>query len=220
MKIHFGIAFCALGVPAISHAGNLFANGDFEQGNVGYITGLNYNENLGIVETTYCVGTNPYDHHWNAPWFGDHTSGLGKMMIINGAVSPDVTVWQETVSVTAGASYAFSGWTASWGMTPSGVPQDPSPANLIVTVNGKQIGAVWSPVAQDGLWRPFSAQWTAGVNDTSAVVRIVDLNMASVGNDYVLDDLSFQSTAVPELPSSLFLGVGSLSLIFVKRRRR
>jgi hypothetical protein len=49
-------------------------------------------------------------------------------------------------------------------------------------------------------------------------LKIIDTNTAGIGNDFTLDDLSFQ--AVPE-PSSLFLlgsGVVGVTLVTVARR--
>ena len=86
---------------------NLIVNGDFEAGNTGFITQYNYLNpaNTGSwtlgPEYMYTVSTNPYDYHSFWASFGDHTSGSGKMMIVNGTYlnGETKTVWAQDVTL-------------------------------------------------------------------------------------------------------------------------
>lgn len=170
---------------------NLLVNGDFSQGNSGFASGYTNSTDLG-PEGNFTIGTNPANYH--APGvasFGDHTTGSGLMLIANGAVTPNVTVWQETVSVQPGKSYNFTGWAREWG----GTTTDPSPAVLHVEINGQAAGADYHVPGTVTQWSQFSYTWNSGAA-TTATIRIVDLNTVAGGNDFALDDFSF-APAVP-----------------------
>jgi hypothetical protein len=200
-------------VAAQGHAGSI-VNGNFELGNTGFTTDYKYVTVDGPTGE-YTVGTDPHLFHPLAPSFGDHTTGHGLMMIINGSTTPDQTVWQETVSVDAGTSYTFSGWVATIVGINGGV--DPSPARFRFFVNGSQVGSDFSPIAAHGQWSQFKASWNSGP-DASATIRIVDENTASLGNDSALDDFSL--SGVPEPPSSVLVLVGLSSLILWRQIAR
>lgn len=94
-------------MPAGAVGTNLVTNGDFESGNVGFSTDYTYVAATGWSTLqppfVYAIGTNPYDYHsaWG-PGFGDHTSGSGKMMIVNGTTSTDIPqklVWGQEVTL-------------------------------------------------------------------------------------------------------------------------
>jgi hypothetical protein len=95
----------AIAVPAGANGGtNLIANGDFEAGNTGFYSAYTYLDpaitggwTLG-PEQMYTVSTNPHDYHSAWGSFGDHTSGLGKMMIVNGqnpGQGSGAIIWQQ-----------------------------------------------------------------------------------------------------------------------------
>lgn len=176
---------------------NLIVNGDFSQGNTGFVSGYTNSTDLG-PEGTFTVGTNPANYHAaGVASFGDHTTGTGLMLIANGAVTPNVTVWQETVSVQPGTSYHFTGWAREWG----GTSTDPSPAVLHVEINAQAAGADYHVPATVLQWSQFSFTWNSGAA-TTATIRIVDLNTVANGNDFVLDDLSFAPAAPAAGPAS------------------
>ncbi len=97
-------------VPAMAAQPNLITNGDFESGNTGFTTEYTYLDpsktgtwTLG-PEYMYTVGTDPHLYHSAWASFGDHTSGSGKMMIVNGTYLNNETkiVWaQEDVAIPA-----------------------------------------------------------------------------------------------------------------------
>ena len=144
-----------------------------------------------MPEGNYVVGSNPQDFNPYGRSFGDHTTGTGLMLIANGSPTPNTVLWQETVNAATLTSYVFSGWAASWGES-SGNGIDPSPAELEFFVNGVQIGSEFTLNAQDGQWSQFSATWSSATSG-SATITIVDMNTATGGNDFAVDDLAFST---------------------------
>lgn len=194
-----------LALPTTAQA-NLLTNGDFELGNTGFFTQYTLNNATGVPEGVYSILQNPSTWHPNAASYGDHTTGNGLMMAINGAIQPNVIVWSQTVSVSPNTFYTFSGWVSSWVSL--------SPAVLDIQINGNSIGQVTAP-STTATWQQFSFTWNSG-SSTSAQLSIVNLNTVAIGNDFALDDLEF----VPEPTSIAFLGMGVASLLFRKNRKR
>jgi hypothetical protein len=191
-----------------ANAGNLLVNGDFEAGNTGF---LSQYPNADIAGG-YIIGHNPaVDRRAAFLSFGDHTTGTGLMDEVDGALTPNVYVWQETVSVSPATVYIFSGWTADM------LSLDGSPPLLSFLVNGVQIGSTYMVPPQGGNWSQFSATWNSGTAMT-ATIQIFDQNTAFAGNDFALDDLSFAS--VPEPAGLVLLGTGAVGLLSYTARRR
>ncbi len=77
---------------------NLITNSDFEAGDTGFISDYTAQNDL-TPPLTYAVGTSPSLHHIAWLNFGDHTSGNGKMMIVNGDENrTDAVVWRQDVT--------------------------------------------------------------------------------------------------------------------------
>ncbi len=168
------------GFANASRGQNVIINGDFRAGATGFQTSYVQSSDL-TGETRYAVGTDPHLFHPASISFGDHTSGNGLMMMMNGATSAGVTTWQQTVPVAPGTSYSFSGWVVSWGN--DGASRDPSPATLHVTVNGTQIRPDFTLPTPDGQFVNMTGAWDSG-SSTSATINITDLNTNGYGNDY------------------------------------
>jgi hypothetical protein len=190
------IALLATALVVIAQTSpNLVTNGDFENGNTGFTTGYT----IGDVSNPggYAIGTNPS----TAPgafgdWCncGDHTSGTGKMMIVNGATNASLTVWEEKVSVTPSTNYAFSYWGAEVDHDSSSLPR------MSLTINGIVIGSSTFPEFSPdsgGQWQNYKFNWSSG-SAKSADLVLVDVNTDASWNDFMLDDISF--TAAPGAP--------------------
>jgi hypothetical protein len=188
-------------------------NGDFSAGNAGFVSEYVFSPFDLIPAGVYNVGDDAFNFHPGAASFGDHTTGNGLMLLANGAPQPNTIVWQQTVTVDAFTNFVFTGWAASWGDFQIGTHTDPSPAVLTFLVNGVPAGAPFTLPASDGEWAQFSVPWSSGPM-TSAVLTIVDANLAGFGNDFALDDLALE---VPEPPGAL---VGIAALIAAIARRR
>jgi hypothetical protein len=171
---------------------NLVTNGDFEGGNTGFTTGYAF----GDVSNPggYFIGTSPS----TAPgglgdWCicGDHTTGTGNMMIVDGATTAGWPVWEQTVPVAPSTNYTFSYWGAEVDHDSNSLP------HLLVRVNGKVIGESSFPEYSPdngGKWQNYSFKWNSGPSQ-SADLAIVDGNTDAPWNDFAIDDISF--IAVP-----------------------
>jgi hypothetical protein len=183
----FGLIAVALLVETAS-AQNLVVNGDFESGNKGFTTGYALGDVSG--PGAYNIGTNPS----SAPgafgdWCncGDHTSGSGMMMIVNGATSAAVPVWHEVVHVAPSTNYRFSYWGAEVDHVSNSLP------HLAVKINGRMIGSSHFPQNSPdngGQWQNFSFTWNSGSSHTADLV-LADLDTDATWNDFALDDISF-----------------------------
>jgi hypothetical protein len=195
-----------VGSSSFNTATELVINGDFEAGNTGFTTPLTNGNQYTYVtdnpsvndelnpEGLYGVGTSGRNYHSDF-WGVDHTTGTGNFMIVNGFPgSPQPIVWQETVTVSPNTDYYFSAWAIS--LNNAG-----NYAKLRFSINGVQIGFQAQLTAgtksDDNPWKPqdrFYGRWNSGTS-TTAVISIVDLQTATSGNDFGLDDISFGTLA-------------------------
>lgn len=169
-----------------SISSNLVTNGNFSSGNTGFSSSYGYNPGNLTPEGKYDVLTNPHDDHTNFSACGDHTSGSGKMMVVNGAATAGVTVWCGSVTVSPNSSYTFSTWVASVHAT--------SPAILQFSINGVNLGSTFTASSTTCNWQQFCETWNSGAS-TTASICIVNQNTASSGNDFALDDIQMGITS-------------------------
>ena len=191
-------------------------NGDFSAGNTGFTSAYGYLAPAGqhtlYPESMYTVDTNPNNVHDLWASYGDHTTGAGLMMIINGATKDGEQVWGETgISVAQNTTYYFSTWVAS--------SYPVSPAILDFSINGASVGGLTASTTT-GLWQQFYTTWNSGSN-TSVDLGLVNHNTAFSGNDFTLDDIAFGVTrpGVPE-PATWALMLTGFGLAGVALRRR
>ncbi len=173
---------------------NLIANGDFSSGSTGftsdYVVGTGGTWGPLSAEGTYMVSNNPTATHSNFPNFGDHTSGTGNMMVVNGSGIANTSVWCQTITILPNTNYNFSTWVTT--CVASGIPEV---AKLQFAINGVLLGSVFSPTLAPGQWTQFSAAWNSGSN-TTATICIENQNTVLSGNDFALDDIFFQEVCV------------------------
>jgi hypothetical protein len=206
-----------LGLALCAGASSLLVNGDFELGNVGFTSSYVYVDvanapipNMSLYpEGTYGIVTSPNLGHNLWANFGDHTSGAGNMMAVNGKTSTsggDV-VWQESVSgLTPGATYYFRFWSASIYFA--------SPADLYAQLDSSALPGHILLTSETGLWTRFQTSFTADATGT-ATLGIYDLNLVGSGNDFALDDISL----VPEPATIALFGLGLIAVGLVGRKR-
>lgn len=169
-----------------STSGELVVNGNFSAGSAGFNSsyGPGTGGAWGLLSNpgTFAVANNPNATHVNFASFGDHTTGIGAMMVVNGADVPGLNVWCQTVAVQPNSDYAFSAWLASCVTA--------SPAQLVFTINGITIGNPLLAPGFTGQWVNFYSLWNSG-SATSATICIANQNTNQGGNDFALDDISF-----------------------------
>jgi gliding motility-associated-like protein len=183
-------------------ATNLIVNGDFSAGNTGFTSGYSYvppSPSALWPAGVYVVDTDPAKDHPLAPSFGDHTTGKGNMMAMNGASTP-IDVWCETVPVTPNTDYAFSAWFSNWsGDTLTNLPL------IQFQINGTLLGTgTFKFIPTQGLWTKFYSTWNSGTS-TSAGICIYDMQTAAYGNDFAVDDISFRQMCT--IKDSVFINI-------------
>ena len=175
-------------------------NGNFDQGNVGFTSAYQYNTNL-FGEGTYYVDSDASLHHEN--FVGHGHGGTGNFMIVNGATSPGINVWTEQITVVPNTYYAFSTWVCTLAGTADQV------ALLQFSINGNQLGEIFSAPPQLNTWQQFYELWYSGTA-TSATITILNQNTVVAGNDFGLDDISFCEIVLVGAPQCTVY-VGSMS---------
>ena len=186
---------------------NLVFNGDFTQGNVGFITDYSQvdDPNPFGVQSSYDIVQNP-----NA-WFtafascGDHTTGDGNLMVFDGSTDPTGTirVWcnEDVINVEPNTDYTFSYYIAS--VAPE------NPAVMQVQINGVTLTETLDAPPTTCLWTLHSFSWNSG-SSTTAAVCIFNLEFANNGNDFALDDISLAETVTCVYEKSVTITVNPI----------
>ncbi|MGB0881708.1 MAG: gliding motility-associated C-terminal domain-containing protein [Vicingaceae bacterium] len=182
-------------VQGFTTGNNLIVNGDFEAGNTGFTS--DYIEATiigpwGLLSNQgeYTITTSPDLAHNNFPACGDHTSGTGNMLVVNGANIANQNVWCQTIPVMPNSNYEFSAWVQNYFQLPAN-----NPAQLSFFINGSQIGTTFSPTSAGCTWQNFFQLWNSGAA-TSANICITSQGLAAGGNDFALDDISFSPLCI------------------------
>lgn len=167
---------------------NLITNGDFEAGGTGFTTSyvVGVSGSFGPLSNagTYAITTSPNLVHNNFMACEDHTTGVGnKMLVVNGAGTPNANVWCQNVTVDPNTDYQFATWVSS-------ALNDNNVAQLQFSINNTPFGTVFSPSTLGCSWGQFYEVWNSGIN-TTAQICILNQNTNTGGNDFMIDDISF-----------------------------
>lgn len=158
-------------------------NGNFSSGNVGFTTGYIYDAVPGTFGPGHLTVTN------NPPSFnsgfgncGDHTSGAGNMLLVDGSDIANTDVWCENVTVLPNTDYVFEFWATS--------VYPVSPPSLIAICNGVVIGAV---TLEPNMcqWQKVSFCFTP-VASGNVSMCIAEASGVGFGNDFAIDDISLE----------------------------
>jgi hypothetical protein len=203
------LALSVFATIAPARSADLIINGNFDAGFTGFSSSYNFVASGQGTPGDFGIRTFSQDFNSGFDAFMDHTTGTGNMMLVDGSPTPNVTVWQESVSVSPATDYTFSAFaTAADGVdTPT----------LRFLINSVQIGSDLLLVTP-GNWQNFTNVWNSGAS-TTATITIVDTKTATLGNDFALDDISFSPT-VPEPSTFAFLATAFGFVAFFRRRIR
>ena len=194
---------------------NLIYNGDFSMGNTGFDTDQKYyltnSENLA---NAYSVLQNPADWDSNFLNCGDHTSGNGNMLVVNGndfnlSVASNSLIWEQMIRVEGTTDYQFSFWVKSL--------SNVNPAKLFVLINGVVYNATsFDAPADDACtsWIKYSVDYSSGTVSDLADIQIINSNNAFLGNDFAIDDISFSKKNL-EIETDIFVRVTPLSKPYI-----
>lgn len=172
---------------------SIVTNGGFESGNTGFTSLYTYRAvgdggptgccGVLAAEAAYAINTNPRNTHTNFANYGDHTTGTGKMLIVNGAPTANVVVWKQNITVLANTDYVFSVWVSSANAT--------NPAQLQFSINNSPLGSTIIPSATTGSWQYFTTTWNSGSTSGSLPIALINQNIGANGNDFAVDDIVF-----------------------------
>jgi|GEM_PF-5303519 len=170
-------------------AQNLLANGDFELGNQGFTSSYTHSPTNLSAAQTYAVLKLPKQAHSLFANPGDHTTGTGFMMVVNGASSPPQPVaWSQEVAVTPGTDHTFSIWACNL--------YGASPSQLEMRINGVTLPPLAGVPIPLGDWTNFTRTWNSGIA-TTARLEVLFASTSYTGNDTALDDFSFTAAEGP-----------------------
>lgn len=174
---------CAIFATILSlQSQNLIQNGNFEQGNAGFTSGLRYLTSSDRTPGIYTVGA---DAHAFQVDFPACTAGGGKMMIVNGDLNVS-KIWEQTITVVPNQTYTVSFWYQN--VTPIA-----DNLSLLLSVNGVVIGRDSTEMIQPCTWYPVRGEWNSG-NNTTATIRISDTYNIFTGDDFAIDNIAFENS--------------------------
>lgn len=158
---------------------NMIFNPDFELGNIGFFSSLDYGSLL--HPDSYNVLTDPSssnDAFYPCP---DHTTGSGNMLAANISYSfSQPTIWCQTVQVKPHTDYYFS----YWGNRIS----TPAKSGIMLRINGLVVSSMLFTAATPKCeWKNGNGIWNSGDN-TFAQLCITNMKYA---NPVAIDDIFF-----------------------------
>ncbi|MCQ2342489.1 MAG: hypothetical protein MJZ75_03220 [Paludibacteraceae bacterium] len=170
-----------------SAAASAVTNGDFESGNIGFTTD-GFVSTAGGTYGKYIIAHNANEMGWDNIY--DHTTGdgTGSFMVMDGFDQPDKIIWQQKVKVSPNTDYIFSAWFISLNTSFS----KNSFTQFQFFVNGERLGDITESPHEKGVWGRYYELWDSGTN-TEATLTIMDQNTDNHGNDFGIDDISFQA---------------------------
>ncbi|MBL0359448.1 MAG: proprotein convertase P-domain-containing protein [Chitinophagaceae bacterium] len=183
---------------------NLIINGNFSGGNTGFTTDYPYiPNNVSKLKRAYGIVTAPNQFENTFINCGDHTTGSGNMMTVDGSDINAGTdqVWGQGVSVIPGRTYTLSYWIHTINSSAS------NPAVIAVWINGVKIQANTAPsTSACGDWVNVSFTWNSGAA-TTASIAFFDENTSGAGNDFALDDITFTGESICPLSKTVTVTV-------------
>jgi len=117
----------------------------------------------------------------------DHTTGNGKMMVVDGDTASGSVIFEDTVLVEAGRKYIFSVWMSSIHIDYE------NPPYLQFTIEDEMLGFIDADSIPR--WKQFYTIWKANTSGKVAV-RIENRNTLWNGNDFALDDIQFSEISL------------------------
>jgi len=180
-------------------AANSVVNGDFSSGLTGFTSSYTVyngppNATALYAAGTYTVGTNPFSYHSGFASFGDHTTGTGNMLIVNGSDNPNTIVWQENITVKANTNYVFSFWAAN--ASSADITNNNTSILQFTLTNGSTTSSLGTITLSTtdalGAWQYFNTTWNSGSITGPVTIDLVNNNTNTVGgNDFAVDDIMF-----------------------------
>lgn len=182
---------------------NLIVNGDFELGNTGFESDYTFFPGTaGALQAIYNIANNP--NVWLSAFApcNDHTTGAtnDKMMMIDGSPRPGLDFWRQTITVKPNTTYNFSFWLQSI------VAQNPAVVKF--KIDGKYYSNSITADFASCSWKNYSTIWFSG-NASMVTVALEDSNLLVQGNDFAIDDLSFNEVLIKQDSIKVFVNANT-----------
>ena len=162
---------------------NLIANGDFENGDTGFSSGLN---SSCTCTTSYCINTNARNKCTNSFWQNILAKdGVGNYMIVDGSTT--ATIWSQNVNVVINEVYHFR-FDYFPNVSGGGTPQ----LRVDVYDGSTLVGTLGTTAGIAGMWENFiltGSGWTSPLTG-SVELRITQLDSPQF-SDFGIDNLVF-----------------------------
>ena len=191
---------------------NLLTNGDFQLGSgIGFnVNGSGFSQIFppfsgNTAAGNWAITTNPQP--MNTAFFiagGDHTSGTGNMMVIDGTTAGgQQNFWEAGTAgsgycgLTIGVSYTFSYWIKSVATTVTDAATQPNIGLQILSgstllASGNNLG----PLPALG-WQQVIYSFVA--TNSCVNIKLFNNNTNPVGNDFAIDDFSLVACLAPNV---------------------
>lgn len=168
---------------------NLIVNGDFSNGNRQFTSQYEYTVyNYG--EGEYTVTARPLNWNKLLADCRDHTSGNGNMLLVNGAITTNRVIWQQTINVQPNTEYALSAWLQNANVHKKGS----NPPKLQFVINGVKMNGVQAGY-NSFEWAQMETGWNSG-HANKVTIGIINQNTIAPGNDFAIDDISLKPVIV------------------------
>jgi len=192
---------------SIPTGANLIINGDFEQGNFGFLSSYLFAPGSLNAQGAYGIFTKASDLNG-----GFDATVYTKQMIVDGAPTANVTVWSETIKVLPNSTYQFTYWLRNIKKTTTDEPTT-NPAILQLYTNNKAVGTPFTaPATIAGGWIQYYYNWDSGSN-TSVTLDLRNQNIIKSGNDFALDNIDFRT--VTQVSSSINVTGNSQAVVSI-----
>jgi hypothetical protein len=185
---------------------NLIVNGDFSAGNSGFASDFQYvppDPKFHTIEGEYSIVSNPgtqFDNKYAK--YGDHTSGEGKMLFVDG--DDTGAFWRQSVSLAANTTYGFTYFVTA--------ADKENLADITLSLNGTAVDAGFQITGEGGKrqWQQVTESFTT-TSAGSYTLALSDLDGVHEGNDFTLDDLSLKRVVATRPPANNLLTNGDFS---------
>ena len=185
--------------------GNAVVNGNFSGSSV--TTSYTLNNTPALQPGQYWIGSNPSAINAGFANCGDHTTGSGNMMVVNGAPNQNTTIWSQTFTMAPNSTYKFEAWLAALS---SASPAQLSVFFLFPNLNVQyEVQRVFAPVTTC-TWERICHAWTNGPNTNTVTIFLVNQNAATTGNDFAIDAISFRKCTSPIISGVIYRECDSL----------
>lgn len=178
-------------------------NGDFESGNTGFTSSLNYVTFFPFVctlcpENSYAIGNNATLFH--SGFSGtDHTNPpTGDFFIANAPGLPGAAIWCQNASVLPNTLYTFTFWARD-------IANNNNPHPLAVLRPSFNGVVMADSLLAQGDWSSLSLTWFSDSLD-QVEICIIDFQSQTGGNDFGLDDISMTACEPIVLSQAAFAG--------------